>query len=71
MSNNKMGSKPDIPERKDVQERDDEILNENGIGPGTHAQTAHPTDHNVAAVNNPQEPGGKHTAPTQKAKQGK
>lgn len=40
MSKNKMGSTPDIPERKHIQEQDDELKNEDGIGPGTNAQIA-------------------------------
>ena len=35
-----MGSHPRIDERKDIQERDDELMNEDGIGPGTNAQSA-------------------------------
>ena len=40
MNKNKPNGKPDVPERKDLQEQDDELLNEDGIGPGTGAQTA-------------------------------
>ena len=40
MSKPKMGSHPEINERKDIQERDDELKNEDGIGPGTNAQIA-------------------------------
>lgn len=40
MSKEKLGGKPELKERKDVQERDDAIMNETGMGPGSGAQTA-------------------------------
>lgn len=40
MSKDKLGGKPEMKERKDVQERDDAIMNETGMGPGSGAQIA-------------------------------
>lgn len=40
MSKNKMGVQRELPERKAIQEQDDELNQEDGIGPGSNAQSA-------------------------------
>lgn len=40
MNRNKPKGKPEVTERKDIQQRDDEIRGEDGAGPGSGAETA-------------------------------
>lgn len=40
MNKGKPNDPIEIPDRKDIHERDDELTGEDGIGPGTNAQSA-------------------------------